>query len=94
MWFYPLLLFLAVLAILGGVLAGGIFTIVLVPLAVIALTSAIVYAMWGKALQDSSGVSTDASWVSDRPLPWAQQTSDGPARSSPEELVEAWRERQ
>ncbi len=43
MWFYPLLLALVILAIVGGTLAGGIFAIVLVPLAAVVFISGIVY---------------------------------------------------
>ena len=60
MWFYPLLIVLVILAIVGGTLAGGVFTLVLIPLAVIVGVSAIVYAMWGRALQSQTGGATDA----------------------------------
>src|SRR5437588_12318517 len=89
MWFYPLLIVLVVLGIAGGVLLGGIFTIVLVPLAAIALVSAVIYALWGRSLQGAAGGSTDASAVSDRPLPHRRQRPSGRVRTSPERLVDA-----
>ena len=94
MWFYPLLLALVVLAIVGGTLAGGIFTIVLVPLAAIALVSAVVYALWGRAMEGSAGARTDASHVSHEPLPHSRRRPSGRAPSSPERLVDARRQQQ
>lgn len=94
MWFYPVLLALVILAIVGGTLAGGIFTIVLVPLAAIVLISAVVYSMWGRALEGSGGVSTDATHTSRRPLPHGRRRPSGRATGSPEELVDARRQRQ
>jgi len=94
MWFYPVVLFLVALAIVGGSLAGGIFTIVLVPVGVIVLVSAVVYALWGRSLQGSDGVSTDATHVSRQPLPHRRRRPSGRTTSSPEGLVEARRQRQ
>ena len=94
MWFYPLVLLLVILAIVGGTLAGGIFTIVLVPLAVIALVSAAVYGLWGRALQGSAGGSAEATQTSDRPLPHRSRRPSGRAPSSPERLADARRQQQ
>jgi uncharacterized protein (DUF58 family) len=93
MWFYPLLLALVILAIAGGTLMGGVYTIVLIPIAAIVLISAIVYALWGRALQGSHGVSTDAEPVSERPLPHSA-SSDGSQLATPGELVDARRRAQ
>ena len=94
MWFYPLLLAIVILAIVGGALAGGIYTIVLLPLAVIVVVSAVVYSLWGRALEGSAGGSTDASHVNDRPLPHQRWRPSGRAPSSPEALADARREQQ
>jgi hypothetical protein len=94
MWFYPVVGLLVVLAIVGGTLAGGIYTIVLVPLAAIAIISALVYSLWGRALQGSEGVSTDAVQTSDRPLPHRRRRPTGRAASSPEALADARRQQQ
>jgi hypothetical protein len=93
-WFYPLLLALVILAIVGGTLAGGIFTIVLVPLAGIVFVSAIVYSLWGRALQGSAGARTDAVHTTDRPLPSQQRRPSGRARTSPQRLADARRQQQ
>jgi hypothetical protein len=94
MWFYPLIIALVILAIVGGTLAGGIFTIVLVPLGAIVIISAIVYAVWGRALQGTSGASTDATHSPDRPLPHRSRRPGGRAPSSPERLADARRQQQ
>lgn len=94
MWFYPVLLVLVILAILGGTLAGGIYTIVLIPLGAIVLISAIMYSLWGRALEGSGGVSTDASHTSRRPLPHGRRRPSGRATGSPEDLVDARRQQQ
>jgi hypothetical protein len=94
MWLYLILGALVVLAIAGGTVLGGIFTIVLVPIAGIVLVSAVVYAMWGRAQQGSAGGSTEASDSTDRPLPHRQPTRSGRAPTSPEALADARRGQQ
>lgn len=94
MWFYPLLLALVVLAIVGGSLAGGIYTVVLIPLAVVVVVSAVVYSLWGRAMEGSAGGATDASHVSNDPLPHRRRRPSGRAPSSPEALADARREQQ
>jgi hypothetical protein len=93
-WFYPLLLVLVILGVAGGILLGGIFTIILVPLAVIAMVSAAVYAIWGRALQGGADGATDAARVSEQPLPVQRRRPTGRAPTSPERLVDARREQQ
>jgi hypothetical protein len=94
MWFYPLLLLLVILAVVGGTLAGGVFTIVLIPLAAIALISGALYALWSRSLQGSAGGSTDATHTTDRPLPHERRRPVGRAPSSPERLADARRQQQ
>jgi len=94
MWFYPLLFALVVLAIVGGTLAGGVYTIVLVPLAVIALVSWALYALWGRALAGRQGADTDASATAERPLPHRERRGTGRVRTSPERLADARRAQQ
>jgi hypothetical protein len=94
MWFYPLLIVIVILAIVGGTLAGGIFTIVLIPLAVIVAVSVIVYAMWGRAMQANAGARTHASQTKTEPLPHQRQRPSGRAPSSPEGLADARRQQQ
>lgn len=92
MWVLLAVAFLALIAGIGGALAGGIFTIVLIPLAVIALISAIVYGYF------SGGAERAARRRSgrDRPAaPATAQTNPTPdAPSTPEDLVDARRANQ
>lgn len=94
MWFYPLVLFLAILALAGGILLGGVFTIILIPIAFIVAVSAAVYALWGRALAGASGAETEARPVDQRPLPHQRRRPSGRARTSPERLVDARRREQ
>lgn len=94
MWFYPVLIALVILAIVGGTLAGGVFTLVLVPLAVVVAVSAVVYAMWGRAIQGSAGAATDAGTTTEAPLPHQRRRPSGRAPSSPEGLADARRQQQ
>ena len=94
MWFYPLVMVLVILGLAGGIVAGGIFTIVLVPLAVIVAVSAVVYAMWGRALQGGGGGGTEATHVDDRALPSQRRRPTGRTRTAPGRLADARRHQQ
>jgi len=94
MWFWPVILALVILAIVGGALGGGIFTIVLVPLAAIALISAIVYGVWSRALEGGAGAGNEATHEADRPLPHRSRRPAGRVHTSPEQLVDARRQQQ
>ena len=94
MWFYPLLIVVVILAVVGGTLAGGIFTIVLMPLAAIVLISGLVYAMWGRSLEAGAGSDTNAKHTTHRPLPHTRRRPSGRAPSSPERLADTRRQRQ
>jgi hypothetical protein len=94
MWFYPVLIAVVLLAIVGGTLAGGVYTLVLVPLAVVVIVSALVYSLWGRAIQGSAGAATDAGTTNETPLPHQPQRPRGRAPSSPERLADARRQQQ
>lgn len=94
MWLYLLVAVLVGLCLFGGIFAGGVFTIVLVPLAVIAFLSAIAYAMVAGAAKRTSGASADPAQGSRGPATRVSQTPSPQAPSSPEELVDARRGQQ
>jgi uncharacterized membrane protein YfcA len=94
MWFYPLLLVLVVMAVVGGTLAGGVYTIVLIPLAVIALACWAIYSLWGRALAGRPGASTEQTHGTDQPLPHRERRPTGRVRTTPERLVDARRQEQ
>jgi hypothetical protein len=86
MWLYLVVVVLLVLGVAGGILAGGVFTIVLVPLALIVLVSGLSYSALGRAAQRHSG-----GGAGDRPLPHAGEPDSGHVRTSPERLADARR---
>jgi hypothetical protein len=89
MWFYIVVVVLVVLGIAGGIFAGGIFTIVLVPLALIVLLSGLGYSLIARAAQEKAGA-TDA----ENPLPHQPHRATGHVRTSPERLADERRIRQ
>lgn len=94
MWFYPVVLLLVVLAIAGGTLLGGVYTLVLIPIGAIVLISALVYSLWGRSLEGRGGARTDAAHTSEQPLPHRRVRPSGRAPSSPEALADARRQQQ
>ncbi len=94
MWFYPLLIVLVILAVAGGTVAGGVYTLVLIPLAVIVAVGAILYAMWGRSMEGRAGGATDATTAKAEPLPHNEVRPSGRAPSSPERLADARRQQQ
>jgi hypothetical protein len=92
MWLLLIVAFLALLGIIGGSLAGGIFTIVLIPLAAIAVLTAIAYSYFGGAAQRRAG--RDRRGRRPSAPPTAQQPSSVPRPSTPEELADARRANQ
>lgn len=91
MWLYILALVLVIVGIVGGVASGGIFTIIFVPLGLIAAGSAALFAMWGRSAQRNAGGDADASPSTARPLPHAQERDSGHVPTSPERLADARR---
>jgi hypothetical protein len=91
-WLLLLIAFLGLIAILGGSLAGGIFTIVLIPLAVIAFFSALAYTYFTGAAERRAG--RDRRGRRPPAPPTAQQPSSRPRPATPEELSDARRANQ
>lgn len=92
MWFYPILLILVLLGVAGGVFLGGVYTLVLVPLVVIALLSALAYALWARSIAGSAGAATDGGSAPERPLPHRSHRMPRRATTTPEGLVEGRRQ--
>jgi hypothetical protein len=92
MWIY-LVTVLVVLAIVGGTLGGGVYTIVLIPLAAIVLIGTVVYGMLTRVAEAGGGGDGDAGQQPRRPLP-RHQGSGGRVPTSPDRLVDARREQQ
>lgn len=94
MWLYLLFALLVGLCFFGGIFAGGVFTIVLVPLAVIAFLSALAYALAAGAAKQRSGGGADPAQGARGPATRTSQTTSRRAPSSPEQLVDARRGQQ
>jgi hypothetical protein len=94
MWLYILAFFLLIFGIVGSVLSGGIFTIVLLPLGIIALISAVVFGALGRSAQGRHGASTNARPSTGRPLPASEHSNTSAAPTTPDELAEARRVQQ
>jgi hypothetical protein len=94
MWIYMVAAVLLVAGIVGGILGGGIFTIVLVPIAFIIAASAFLYSAWGRASQGALGADTDAHPSTNRPLPHSYRRDSGHAPGSPERLADTRRAQQ
>jgi predicted membrane metal-binding protein len=91
MWLYIIALVLLIFGIVGGVLTGGIFTIVLLPLGILALVCAIGYGAWARKAQGQHGAATDARASTGRPLPSSQHSNTASAPTTPDELTDARR---
>ncbi|MGZ4181147.1 MAG: hypothetical protein ACXVUL_10780 [Solirubrobacteraceae bacterium] len=91
MWLYILALFLLVFGIVGSVLSGGIFTIVFIPLGVIAVISAVAFGAFGRGAHGRHGASTNARPSTGRPLPASEHSNTAQQPSTPEQLAEARR---
>ncbi|HEX4011894.1 MAG TPA: hypothetical protein VHX62_17865 [Solirubrobacteraceae bacterium] len=79
---------LAVVLVIGGLLAGGIFTIVFLPIAVIIIVSAILFTMWGRKDERPTAPSERPS---EQSFSANQAPNSAPTPSTPDQLVDARR---
>jgi hypothetical protein len=95
MWLGVVLILAIAFMVVAGVLSGGIFTIVLVPLAVVVAVTGLGYAMWaratGAASPQEAQVSADS--VPDS-LPHSGHSNAAAAPNTPDQLVDARRRAQ
>ena len=92
MYFVFLIGALIILAIGGGVLLGGVFTIVLIPLAVIGVIVTLAYMLASAAAQQQANAESPSG--ARRSPRRRRQTQGVKAPSSPESLVDARRSQQ
>ena len=78
MWLYLIAGFLLVVGVIGGLLSGGIFTIVVLPLGVIVLLAALAAGMWAR------GAGASAHGGKSRSSPAHCRTRIGPSRAQTE----------
>lgn len=83
MWFYIAVAALVVIGIVGGIFAGGIFTIVLLPIALIVLIGGAVYRSLG-----TRAIGTPPDITPESPLPHDRAPVQPDVTTSPERLVD------
>jgi hypothetical protein len=94
MWAYLIAFLFVIVGLIGAVLGGGIFTIVLVPIGLIVGGGAALFGMWGRAAQGSGGAETHETHTADQPLPHELPGDSGHAPTSPEALADSRRAQQ
>lgn len=95
MWLYMIAIVLLVAGVIGGLLTGGIFTIVVLPLGVIVLIAAFVTGMWGRSSGASSHDVKSEAKLEPADLPHTNRPQPGTAgTTAPEDLVDARRRAQ
>jgi hypothetical protein len=94
MWVYLIAGFLLIVGVIGSLAGGGIFTIVLIPVGLLALAAAAIFGMWGRAAQGSGGADTNQAHTAGAPLPTSHRRPSGRAPSSPERLADSRRAQQ
>jgi predicted lipid-binding transport protein (Tim44 family) len=94
MFFYWVLLLGLALVFAGGIFFGGIYTLILVPFAVLAAIVAIVYSMFAGGAKRQAQAETDPTGTARDPATNASQTSAPRAPARPGQLADARRGRQ
>jgi hypothetical protein len=87
MWLYLIVAALVVLGLVGGAFAGGIFTIVLLPIAAIVLIAGLAYTSLGRGAEQKQNAATPE----EPGLPHNVERSSGHAPTSPEALADSRR---
>ena len=94
MWFYWVLLLGLALIFAGGIFFGGIYTLILVPFAVLAGIIAVIYSVLAGGAKRQAGAETDPTGTARDPATSASQTSPPRAPARPGQLADARRGRQ
>jgi hypothetical protein len=89
MWLGLVLVVLAVLFVIAGIFSGGVFTIVLVPLAVIAVVTAVVTLMSARAAGIRQTLTEPPQPQAAEPVARGEGAPPGEVPVTPEEFVEA-----
>jgi hypothetical protein len=86
MWLALPVILLIVLALAGGLLVGGIYAIVLVPIAAIILIGAVIYTIWGRA-SEPPNLRRERENIDSLPHTPGQNAAAAP--STPNDIVDA-----
>jgi hypothetical protein len=87
MWLVFLFFVGAIFVVIAGVLSGGIFTLVLVPIAIVAIVSGIAYAGWGYL--KGAGTQQEVESAMEDPLPHSGHSNVPSRPNTPDDLVNA-----
>jgi hypothetical protein len=87
MWLAFFFFFGAAFVAIAGILSGGIFTLVLVPIAAIAVLSGIAYVAWGYA--GGAGSQQEVESAMSEPLPHSDHSNVPAPPNTPDDLVDA-----
>jgi hypothetical protein len=90
MWLGLVLIIVIVAALGASIVSGGIFTIVVLPLAVIIAVVAGAVSLWGRASARSEGPGRGGP----SPLPHSDHRNSAPAPTTPGQMVDAKRAQQ
>jgi hypothetical protein len=91
MWLYMITIVLILIGLVGALVGGGIFTIVLIPLALVILIVGSLSSAAGRKAPDSD---TTAETHVPEPLPHTPERPSGRVPTSPERLADARRAHQ
>lgn len=94
MWFYWVLAAGLALVLAGGIVFGGVYTLILVPFAVLAAIVAVLYSVVAGTAKRKAGGETDPNRSARGPATSASQTGTPRAPARPGELADARRARQ
>ena len=94
MWLYIVVAALVGLGVILGFLGGGIFTIVLIPIALIILVVGLLSAASSRSAQKRAGGATEETHTTEQALPRQPERPTGRAPTSPEGLADARRAQQ
>lgn len=92
MWLIWFVIPLAIFLIVGGLLAGGIYTIVFLPIAVIIALGSYVFTLWGRSSSRDRPLPPEDEPV--RPLPRTDHANTTSAPATPDQFVDARRRAQ
>lgn len=88
MWLVLLVLPVAILVLVGGLVVGGVYAFVLVPIAVIIAATVLIFGLWTRANRRSD-IPSEAERV--HPLPHTGHANTAAAPSTPDQLTDARR---
>jgi hypothetical protein len=88
MWLGIVIAFVVLLAVVGGIVVGGVFAFILVPIAIIVLVVATVISMWARATSGRPSPEDERS-RSAPAYPHGSHQNASPAPATPDQLVDA-----